>query len=74
MTAAERCMEILREGPATAADIGLELGMSSRVVCDCLRHWVKMKRVKVRPFTRMLPHEPMQPVNLYELADYGVVE
>ena len=72
MTNVDRCLEILREGPATAAEVGLEVGLSSAKVCDCMKALAKRRLIVSRPFVQLLPHEPERPMNLYSLVDYGV--
>ena len=72
MTNVDRCLEVLREGPATAFDVGMEVGLSSERVATCMLALIKRGVVVTRPFTQMLPHEPQRRLRLYELADYGV--
>lgn len=72
MTITEKCLHVLREGPAPAFGIALELGLRIEQVQDCLKKQVARGVVVTRPFLQLLPHEQPRARQLYELADYGV--
>ena len=72
MTNVDRCLQVLREGPATAFDVGMEVGLPSERVATCMLALIKRGVVVSRPFTQMLPREPHRRLKLYELVDYGV--
>lgn len=72
MSRIARCIEVLREGPSSAFDVGLELGMPASQVHDCMKRLRDRGVVVSRPFVQMLPHEQPRARLLYELVDYGV--
>ena len=72
MSIKEKCLQVLREGPATAFDIALELELRIEQVQDCLKKQVARGVVVTRPFLQLLPHEQPRARQLYELVDYGV--
>ena len=72
MTIIERILEVLREGPSTADEVALELGMNEREVGNRLGEMKRHGLVTGRPFYGDATTDRRgRPPNLYALVHYS---
>lgn len=75
MTIIERILGVLREGPSTAGEIALELGMDEREIGNRLGELKRRGAIVARPFYGVdmteRPGHRWRPPNLYALVSYA---
>lgn len=69
MTKTSQALAVLKDGPATAAEVALELGWTTQYASACLHNATQLAHptVRARPFYRDPSPTQRVCVNLYEL-------
>lgn len=69
MTKTAQALAVLKDGPATAAEVAIELGWTTQYASACLHNAATLAHpmVRVRPFYQGASPAERTYVNLYEL-------